>query len=122
MGVKDRGRVVHYLWASPPGTEVRLLWGLNYAVAEDEWYVWDVLTDPEFRNRGLMQKSLKALRSQFASDESIILAAKSTNAPSIAAIQRAGFTIMKTYGGILLLRRLFIIRYAPELRVGLGHF
>jgi ribosomal protein S18 acetylase RimI-like enzyme len=99
-----------------------LLWGLNYAVPKGEWYVWDILTDPAFRNRGLMQKALTSLRSQFSADESIVLAAQSSNAPSIAAMKRAGSTVVKTYNGVLILRRLYIIRYGRGLRVGSGAF
>jgi hypothetical protein len=51
-----------------------------------------------------------------------VAAAQSSNAPSIAAMKRAGFTVTKTYSGVLLLRRLYIIRYALGLRVGLGAF
>ena len=122
MGVKDCGRVVHYFWASPPGSKVRLLWGLDYTVPKGEWYSWDGFTDPAFRNRGLMQKAKMSFRSQLSADESIVSAVQASNAPSIAALKRAGFKIVKTYSGVLLLRRLYIIRYGRRLRVGLGAF
>jgi ribosomal protein S18 acetylase RimI-like enzyme len=122
MGVKDNGRVMHYFWASPPGSKVRLLWGLDYAVPKGEWYMWDGFTDPAFRNRGWMQKARMSFRSQVSADESIVSAVRSSNAPSIAALKKAGFTVVKTYSGVLILRRLYIIRYGRGLRVGLGVF
>jgi ribosomal protein S18 acetylase RimI-like enzyme len=110
----DGDRIAAYGWASR-GSECVGELERAFHMAPDEAYIWDCVTLPEYRGRGLysalLAYMLSALRD--AGVRRTWIGASLDNQPSIQGFMNAGFrpAIKLVYGRLLALRCAWVIAY-----------
>jgi ribosomal protein S18 acetylase RimI-like enzyme len=110
----DGDRIAAYGWASR-GSECVGELERAFHMAPDEAYIWDCVTLPEYRGRGLYSALLAYMFSELrdAGVRRIWIGASLDNQPSIKGFMNAGFrpAIKLVYGRLLALRCAWVIAY-----------
>jgi len=118
----DGDRIAAYGWASR-GRECVGELERAFQMAPDEAYIWDCMTLPEYRGRGLYSALLAYILVELrdAGVRRTWIGASLDNRPSIKGFMNAGFqpTIKLVYGRLLALHCAWIIAYpnTPDLLV-----
>ena len=110
----DSGRIVAYGWASQGGECVGEL-ERAFRMAPGEAYIWDCVTLPEYRGRGLYSALLAYMLAELrdADVRRTWIGASLDNQASIRGFMKAGFqpAIKLVYGRLLALRCAWVIAY-----------
>lgn len=103
--VVEEGSVRAYGWVSGAGLEIQVLHTMTFTVPPHCIYIWDCLTVPGERNRGLYKALLRGMLGTLSEGGMAYVAVDLGNSPSRRALDRVGFRPLFTYYGLKLFGR-----------------